>query len=156
MQRSTFNGITSLSALFVLLSIGVVRADYDAMEGEPESLRGNTPLLDEKSPPRLKDFPKEIKKPLPNYVGQPPLIPHSIRGYDITANSNPCLACHSLENAPKFKATPIGVSHFRDRDGHMLPDVSPSRYNCTQCHVPQKNAPPLIENLFKPVKSLQQ
>ncbi|WP_281646794.1 nitrate reductase cytochrome c-type subunit [Parendozoicomonas sp. Alg238-R29] len=137
------------------VAITAVIATDQSLSSGPESLRGETPLLDDKTPPRLKDFPKEAGKFLPNYIGQPPLIPHAIRGYEISANNNACLACHSLDNAHKFKATPIGFSHFRDRDGNLLSDVSPSRYNCTQCHVPQKNAPPLIKNLFDPVESLK-
>ena len=30
-------------------------------------------------------------------------------------------------------------------------DIAPQRYNCVQCHVPQANAKPLVENTFKPV-----
>lgn len=139
-----------IALLAILIPLGAYAKDNTA-----ESLRGSTPLTDEDTPPRLKDFPKDALKSAPNYPGQPPSIPHGIRGYTITANNNPCLTCHNLADAHKFKATPIGISHFKDRDGNLLSDVSPSRYNCTQCHVAQKNAPPLIENLFKPVESLK-
>jgi cytochrome c-type protein NapB len=30
-----------------------------------------------------------------------------------------------------------------------LPEASSARYNCVQCHVPQVDAPPLVENDFK-------
>ena len=30
----------------------------------------------------------------------------------------------------------------------MLADVSPRRYFCTQCHVEQTDAQPLVENTF--------
>ena len=121
---------------------------------ETESLRGDTPLDENPTPPKLKDFPRETNKYQPNYIGQPPLIPHDIRGYEVSSNYNACMGCHSWENARTFKATPVGVSHYKDRDGKMLSDISPDRYNCTQCHVPQKNAPPLRKNLFEPLESV--
>ena len=30
-----------------------------------------------------------------NYPEQPPLIPHSIEGYEISVNANKCLSCHA-------------------------------------------------------------
>ena len=88
------------------------------------------------------------------FVQQPPLIPHNVRGYQIDKNVNKCLMCHSWKNAKKWGATRISVTHFYDRDGKQLADVAPGRYFCLQCHVPQANAKPLIENDFKPVESL--
>ncbi len=32
------------------------------------------------------------------------------------------------------------------REGQMLADVSPRRYFCTACHVPQADAQPLVPN----------
>jgi cytochrome c-type protein NapB len=49
----------------------------------------------------------------------------------------------------KKKAPKIGDSHFRDREGKVLPEASAARHNCVQCHVPQVDAPPLVENDFK-------
>ncbi|WP_281646780.1 nitrate reductase cytochrome c-type subunit [Parendozoicomonas sp. Alg238-R29] len=88
------------------------------------------------------------------FVQQPPLIPHDIRGYQVDKNVNKCLACHSWKNAKKWGATRISVTHFYDRDGNQLADVAPGRYFCLQCHVPQADAKPLIDNQFKPVESL--
>ncbi len=120
-----------------------------------ESLRGPTAISEEAKAPALKKFPKERELLDLNYVGQPPLIPHSIRGYKITNNDNRCLHCHSWDNAVSAGATRIGISHFRDRNGQVLADVSPSRYFCTQCHVPQVNAKALVPNIFEPVESLK-
>ena len=122
---------------------------------EVESLRGPTAIPEESTPPMLKNYPKERTRPDLQYIGQPPLIPHSIRGYEITAKSNKCLMCHSWENAVTMNATRISITHFMDRDGKVLADVSPTRYFCTQCHVPQVNARPLIPSDFKPVESLK-
>ncbi len=81
---------------------------------------------------------------------QPPLIPHAVENFDeITLEENQCLTCHSATNYQKKKAPKIGDSHFRDREGKVLPDVAAARHNCVQCHVPQVDAPPLVDNEFK-------
>lgn len=36
-----------------------------------------------------------------------------------------------------------------NRDGVALDQVTRSRWFCTQCHVPQDNARPLVRNRFK-------
>ena len=51
-------------------------------------------------------------------------------------------------------ATKISPTHFETRDGMTLSDVSPRRYFCLQCHVPQVNASPLVDNTFDPVESI--
>ncbi|WP_079435462.1 nitrate reductase cytochrome c-type subunit [Zoogloea sp. LCSB751] len=89
--------------------------------------------------------------PLPrDFVQQPPLIPHQIRGYNITKNFNKCLDCHAWSRAKETGATKISVTHFKDREGQELSSVSPRRYFCNQCHVPQSDARPLVGNTFKP------
>jgi cytochrome c-type protein NapB len=47
------------------------------------------------------------------------------------------------------------VTHFRDREGQELDNVSPRRYFCTQCHVPQTDAKPLVDNTFQRARGLQ-
>jgi len=42
----------------------------------------------------------------------------------------------------------ISVTHFQDRDGQVLADVTPRRYFCTECHVQQTDARPLVPNTF--------
>ena len=81
---------------------------------------------------------------------QPPLIPHTVKGYNITQNFNKCMDCHSSERAKETKATKVGASHYETREGAKLPNISPRRYFCMQCHVPQFDAKPLVENTFKP------
>ena len=48
----------------------------------------------------------------------------------------------------------ISVTHFVDRDGQVLATVSPRRYFCTQCHVPQTDAKPLVENDFRDIDEI--
>jgi cytochrome c-type protein NapB len=39
-----------------------------------------------------------------------------------------------------------------DSDGNVLSNVAPRRYFCLQCHVPQTDAAPIVENTFTPSK----
>jgi cytochrome c-type protein NapB len=48
----------------------------------------------------------------------------------------------------------LSVTHFMDREGQVLASVSPRRYFCTQCHVPQFAAKPPVANDFVDVDSL--
>ena len=50
----------------------------------------------------------------------------------------------------------ISVTHYMDRDGNFLADVSPRRYFCNQCHVEQTDARPLVENQFKDIDKILQ
>jgi len=98
----------------------------------------------------------------------------------ITKRNNACLGCHMPEVAKIMHATPIPKSHFVSfrplesvtKSGKVVKKgkivaranngsnnvyvnsthgkLDPERYNCTQCHVPQSNAKPLVGNTFKP------
>ena len=61
------------------------------------------------------------------YPEQPPVIPHSIDGYQLSVNTNRCLSCHKREFTEGSGAPMISVTHFMTRDGQMLADVSPRR-----------------------------
>ena len=118
--------------------------------GGVESLRGMVELE------TMKHYPKDQGLIDSDYVYQPPLIPHSIRHYEVSLNANKCLACHSWKNAKEMGATKISVTHYvSPQQGQVLSDVSPSRYFCLQCHVPQADAKPLVENDFKRVNALR-
>lgn len=81
---------------------------------------------------------------------QPPVIPHAVENFDeINLETNQCMDCHSAATYEKKKAPKIGDSHFLTRDGTKLPEGSAARHNCTQCHVPQVDAPPLVDNAFQ-------
>jgi nitrate reductase (cytochrome), electron transfer subunit len=90
------------------------------------------------------DVPRER-----NYPMQPPTIPHSIDNYQVDKNYNRCLMCHTRANAAKFGAPAIAASHYLTREGEVLAEISPRRYFCTQCHVPQTNAKPLVPNTYQ-------
>jgi len=130
-------------------------SDLMSNNGGVESLRGNVEISTVNKSEALKRVPKDRHPIDRNYVQQPPLVPHTTRGYQVNLNANKCLSCHSFKNAGEMGATKISVTHFETRDGTTLSDVSPRRYFCLQCHVTQADAQPLVENYFKPVDSLQ-
>ena len=125
-----------------------------AQAADVRSLRGHTGLQEDSRPPEPKRFAKDGEPIARDYVQQPPLIPHKITGYRIDRNSNKCLSCHSWKHYREAGATKISQTHFEDRDKNVLANVSARRYFCTQCHVPQVNARPLVENTFEPVKAI--
>ncbi|QGX96986.1 nitrate reductase cytochrome c-type subunit [Roseovarius faecimaris] len=85
-----------------------------------------------------------------NYRQQPPLIPHSIDQYQIDLRTNQCLACHDWTKAGERNAPTLSMTHYLDREGNELDHIAGTRYFCNQCHVPQADAPALVENLFEP------
>lgn len=147
--------------LIALLSIGALISGTAQAEidnpggiGGMESLRGVSQLEDTRPADDFKKYPKE-QTVQDSFVYQPPLIPHSIRNYEVSLNANKCLACHSWKNAKEMGATKISVTHYVNREDAVLADMSPRRYFCLQCHVPQADAQPLIENNFEAVDSLK-
>lgn len=85
-----------------------------------------------------------------NYRQQPPLIPHSIAQYQIDLRTNQCLSCHDWTKAGERNAPTLSMTHYLDRDGVELDHIAGTRYFCNQCHVPQLDAPDLVENVFRP------
>ncbi len=63
--------------------------------------------------------------------------------------------CHAWQKTKGSGATKVSVTHFRDRGGQELDNISPRRYFCNQCHVAQTDAKPLVENTFKRARGLQ-
>jgi len=114
------------------------------------ALRGDVPLEAASVPVTEKAWQDGNGKIQKEYVQQPPLVPHDIRDFSIDRDGNTCLSCHNW-NSDMPGATKIGVSHFINREGKALAEISPRRYFCTQCHVMQKDAPSLLKNLFKPL-----
>ena len=141
-------------AILLLLGFNVFAVD-NVTHGEQASLRGLSQLDDTRQADGFKKIPRDRRPYASDYVYQPPLIPHSIRGYELSTNANKCLSCHSFKNASQSGATKISVTHYSTREGAVLSDVSPRRYFCLQCHVVQTDARELVENNFQPVESLR-
>jgi cytochrome c-type protein NapB len=123
--------------------------------GGQASLRGLIELDVTRPDDAFKRIPRDRAPYSSAYVYQPPLIPHQILNYELSTNANKCLSCHSFKKARDSGATKISVTHYATREGQVLSDVSPRRYFCLQCHVPQVAADALIDNDFEPVDSLQ-
>ena len=111
-----------------------------------QSLRGHE--LDEGAKIFAKKKQLKAKEFKRNFKQQPPLIPHSIEKERISLKGNTCMKCHSEENHKKEKAPAIGESHYLDRDGKKLDKPSARRWFCNQCHAPQVDAKPLVENTY--------
>ena len=117
-------------------------------------LRGPTPLAEEPLPPPLARELNDDQRQARNWPEQPPVIPHTIQGYQITLNANKCLTCHGRQFTAQSQAPMISITHFMDRDLQTLASVSARRYFCTQCHVPQTDAEPVIENQFVDIDTM--
>jgi len=106
------------------------------------------------------------------FENAPPMIPHMTDGFfPITTTNNICLTCHMPDKAEAVKSVAIPESHFTDyrpalikKDGKYHVDakegevvakklnkLSSTRYNCSQCHVPQANVTIDIKNTFDAV-----
>jgi len=138
--------VTRTAALVVLIFSGVVVA------GAVDSLRGGQALTDNAKEPAKKEA-LVVKGGIErSYKQQPPVIPHKIDKDEINLKVNTCLNCHSEKTYEAKKAPKVGDSHFIDREGKVLKTISSRRYFCEQCHAPQVNAEPLVENSFQGVK----
>ncbi|PTU75667.1 nitrate reductase cytochrome c-type subunit [Pseudomonas mangrovi] len=130
--------------------------DFPLDAPAPDGRRPGGTITHEFTPPKLQDDENKDVRRERNYPEQPPTIPHSIRGYHVDINGNKCLACHSRANSSKAQAPMISITHYTDRDGQTLAAVAPRRYFCTQCHVPQQDVKPLVENNFQNIDVLLQ
>ncbi|HWV11238.1 MULTISPECIES: nitrate reductase cytochrome c-type subunit [unclassified Pseudomonas] len=148
-----------LLPLLLLAAFGLAFAaevNYPLDAPAPDGRRpGGTLSQSLPAPPIPNDENKDIKRER-NYPEQPPTIPHSIRGYQVDIHGNKCLACHSRANSARSQAPMISITHYMDRDGQALAAVSPRRYFCTQCHVPQKEVGTLVGNDFKTIDTILQ
>ncbi len=147
MKKLMVLGMTLLLGSLTYLPIGLAQQKV-------VSERGDIPIDQEGATPAVKHWQPDTAPIKRDYVQQPPLIPHAIEGYQVDLKFNKCMSCHSWSTYQAAKATKISQTHFKDRDGNDLADVSARRYFCTQCHVPQMDAKPLVENTFKPVESI--
>ena len=134
----------ALAATLLISGLGVASAQEKLVSERGDVSIDQTSKVDMFRPEKDKDtIPRNFQK-------QPPLIPHSIKGYVITQNFNKCMDCHSKERADETGATKVAKSHYLDREDKKSSNISPRRYFCHQCHVPQFDAKPLVENTYKP------
>lgn len=142
---------TSVAALLILtlsLFLGVVTAD------EIATLRNGAPIDSEPDPVAIPQvFDGDIKA-MRNYPMQPPLIPHDTRDYDVNLQANKCMSCHGRRHTEDSQAPMISVTHYMDREGNFLAEISPRRYFCNQCHVNQTMTRDVLENDFRDMDEL--
>lgn len=138
--------------LAAVASLAAVAADPELVD----RLHGNVPVLDEAPPPPLTNPDNSDVKRQRNYAMQPPIVPHKIEGYQLDKNANRCMLCHARTRTQESQAPMISVTHFMDRDGNFLAELSPRRYFCLQCHVPQAPLNPLVDNRFVDVDTILQ
>lgn len=143
--------ITGLSIAVLTLAGWIASA---AAAGEPvQTLRGADAAVEDKAPEEkvlVGKRPGLQKTIARSFQEQPPLIPHALQNFDeITLEDNQCLSCHGEETYKKKKAPLVGKSHFEMKGGKPTKTVDNARWFCTQCHVPQHDAPPLVDNEFK-------
>jgi len=140
--------------LLLIASLIVISGYVQAQTSdEIASLRGGA-LNEEPKAPRIAKVENNDIKRKRAYPMQPPTIPHKIDGYQVDLNVNRCMTCHSRRVTQSTQAPMVSVTHYMDRDGNFLADVSPRRYFCEQCHVVQTDASPLIANDFTDIDEL--
>ena len=144
--------IKNITTMVVLLA--AIGFSTQSIAETVSSLRGVADIDQDSAAPVAKKYAKDNEPIARDYVQQPPLIPHKIKNYRINLKSNKCMSCHSWSNYREANATKISQTHFESRDKNVLANVSARRYFCTQCHVPQVNAQPLVENVFEPVTAI--
>ena len=134
--------------LVALVGAGALFTITTALAQMGAELRGDVPFTESPPADPLPKWVVDDMRKMRAYPDQPPVIPHSIEGYQLSVNTNRCLSCHKREFTEGSGAPMISVTHYITREGQMLADVSPRRYFCTACHVPQAAKPPLVENTF--------
>lgn len=137
-----------LAAALVALGLG---AGLPAVAADVTSLRGTVAVDELDAKPEIWGV-EEGKAFGRAYRQQPPLIPHRIDKYEIDLKTNQCMSCHDWPFNTEFGAPKVSETHYVDRQGNRLDNVARTRWFCTQCHVPQMDAPELVDNTFEPAR----
>jgi cytochrome c-type protein NapB len=116
--------------------------------GLAHGIRGAAPLDAEPVPPPFPKIVNDDQRKTRNYPMQPPLIPHQIDNYQVDLRFNKCMDCHGRTRTQESGAPMVSVTHFQDREGNTLGEISPRRYFCTGCHVVQTDARVPVKNTF--------
>jgi cytochrome c-type protein NapB len=139
-----------------ILALAILAAISTSLVAQTISsgLRGTTPLNEEGPAPPMTPQRNTAEKEIRNYPEQPPVIPHTIDGYQIDMNGNKCLSCHARARTAESQAPMVSITHFMDRDGQFLASVSPRRFFCTSCHVPQHVVKVPVTNDFVDIDTM--
>ena len=134
---------------FIMTSVSAASIPEDKID----TLR-QAPINVEPTPPVMQSVRNTDVKEVRSYPIQPPVIAQKIDGYQLDLKVNKCMACHARSRIGDSQAPMVSVTHFMDRDNNFLAELSPRRYFCTQCHVPQLDAKLLVENDFVDMEHL--
>jgi nitrate reductase (cytochrome), electron transfer subunit len=140
-----------LAALLLAVAGGVtaqMTRENASSPGLSHGIRGPIPLTDEPVPPPFPKVVNDDQRKTRNYPMQPPLIPHQIDNYQVDLRFNKCMDCHGRARTQESGAPMVSVTHYQDRDGNMLGEISARRYFCTGCHVMQTDARVPVKNTF--------
>ena len=157
-MNKTVQKFLSLTLAAGLLALSASHISHAADQSSApvilQGLRNGTPVTQDNLPGGFKQE-RDHGPADRDFVQQPPLIPHTIQGYQVTKNFNKCMDCHAWQKTKVSGATKVSVTHYRTREGKELDNISPLRYFCTQCHVAQTDAKPLVDNTFQRARGLQ-
>ncbi len=140
------------SRILLLVTTVLLAITTAGLADDVESLRGATALDEGSTEPLRMRYLDDQEPYARDYEQQPPLVPHPTEKYGIDLQENRCLECHSWADYEEAGATKVSESHFPDNHGGVSATVAGQRYFCTQCHVAQVDAEPLVENVFEPVR----
>jgi len=143
------NRITLLTVLLLMSAISVI-----ALADEIATMRNGVAITETPKPAAIPRVVDEDIRAQRSYPMQPPLIPHDTRDYDLNLQVNKCMSCHARRRTEESQAPMISVTHYMDRDGNFLAEVSPRRYFCDQCHVTQTVTRDVLENDFEDMDKL--
>lgn len=153
-MKKLISGINKMLTISITLIYASLVLPVVAGSNEVATLRDHIKIVEQQKPNLIpKVINKDIKQKR-NYPMQPPVIPHTIRNYEVNKNNNKCMSCHSRSRTEDSQAPMISVTHFMNRDGNFLAAMSPRRYFCNQCHVTQLDVKPLVENTFIDMNNL--
>jgi nitrate reductase (cytochrome), electron transfer subunit len=136
------------------LFIALLVFSFSAMAQQHDPLRPGAGFEQEPKTAPLVNAENNDRKRVRSYAMQPPTIPHKTDNYQVDRFANKCMTCHARTRVGETQATPISITHYQDRDGTFLADVSPRRYFCEQCHVVQMQGEPAVKNRFRDVESI--
>lgn len=146
-----------LGLLVLLLASFTLNAQETNLDASaPDGLRPGGTLNKDLPAPVIAPERSGIKRSTRNWPEQPPVIPHPIRDYQVDKNFNQCLVCHSRSQSVTTGAPMVSITHYWDREGQALGAVSPRRYFCTQCHVPQHDIAPAKANSYQSIDAVLQ
>ena len=140
--------------LMLCMTAGMAVAQQQPARTFTDAARGPTPILETTKPPLLGNSINDDLRRTRNYAMQPPVIPHRVDGYQVDKNFNKCMDCHARGKTDVSQAIPVSITHYMDRDGNVLGQVSTRRYFCMQCHVAQDNVRPIVNNTFQDVDTV--